>query len=64
MLISSCGVNQAEPRTPMHRLRGQVFAIQQELRLPVHYVGVGEGTYDLLFFDPEQYVNGLFEETE
>ncbi len=41
---------------------GMIFAIQQELKLPVHYIGVGEGIYDLLFFNPEQFVAGLFEE--
>ena len=42
---------------------GMVFAIQQELKLPVHYIGVGEGIHDLLFFNPEQFVDGLFETT-
>ncbi len=41
---------------------GMVFAIYQELKLPIHYVGVGEGIHDLLFFDPDQFVAGLFEE--
>jgi fused signal recognition particle receptor len=43
---------------------GMVFAIHQELKLPVHYIGVGEGIHDLLFFNPEQFVDGLFEMTE
>jgi len=43
---------------------GMVFAIHQELKLPVHYIGVGEGIHDLLFFNPEQFVDGLFETTE
>ena len=42
---------------------GMVFAIHQELNLPVHYIGVGEGIHDLLFFNPEQFVDGLFETT-
>ncbi len=41
---------------------GMVFAIYQELGLPVHYIGVGEAIHDLLFFDPDQFVEGLFEE--
>ena len=41
---------------------GMVFAIYQELRLPVHYVGVGEGLHDLIFFNPDQFVAGLFED--
>ncbi|MFC1960232.1 signal recognition particle-docking protein FtsY, partial [Chloroflexota bacterium] len=40
---------------------GMVFAIYQELKLPVHYIGVGEGIYDLLFFNPDQFVDGLFD---
>lgn len=43
---------------------GMVFAIHQELKLPVHYIGVGEGIHDLLFFNPEQFVDGLFETTD
>lgn len=39
---------------------GMVFAINQELQLPIHYIGVGEGIYDLLFFNPDQFVDGLF----
>lgn len=40
---------------------GMVFAIYQELELPVQYVGVGEGIYDLLFFNPDQFVDSLFD---
>lgn len=43
---------------------GMIFAIYQELKLPVHYVGIGESIYDLLFFNPEQYISGLFEDSE
>ena len=39
---------------------GIVIAIAQKLRLPVKYVGVGEGIDDLLPFDPAEYVEGLF----
>ena len=41
---------------------GMLFAIYQELKLPVHYIGIGEGIYDLVFFNPEQFVDGLFED--
>ncbi len=41
---------------------GMVFAIYQELKLPVHYIGVGEGITDLLFFNPDQFVDSLFDE--
>ena len=40
---------------------GMIFAIYQELKLPVQYIGVGESIHDLLFFNPDQYVDGLFD---
>ncbi|HYE79260.1 MAG TPA: signal recognition particle-docking protein FtsY [bacterium] len=40
---------------------GIIVAIQQELGLPVVEVGVGEKIEDLVPFDPEAYVQGLFE---
>jgi fused signal recognition particle receptor len=39
---------------------GIAVAISKELDLPIRYVGVGEQVDDLMVFDPEQYVNGLF----
>ncbi len=39
---------------------GIVFAIEQELGLPVKLVGLGEGDRDLVDFDPEQFVEALF----
>lgn len=39
---------------------GIVFAIANELSLPVKYVGVGEGMDDLIPFDPENFVTALF----
>jgi fused signal recognition particle receptor len=41
---------------------GMLFAIQQELGLPIHYVGLGEGMDDLIAFNPEYFVDGLFDE--
>lgn len=38
---------------------GIVLAIYRELRLPVLYVGVGEGVDDLVPFDPSQYAKAL-----
>jgi signal recognition particle GTPase len=29
--------------------------------LPIRYAGIGEKVDDLVVFDPELYVNGLFE---
>lgn len=39
---------------------GIAVAIARELNLPIRYVGIGEQVDDLVVFDPEQYVNGLF----
>ncbi|MBV9217420.1 MAG: signal recognition particle-docking protein FtsY [Acidobacteria bacterium] len=39
---------------------GIAVAIAQELNLPIRYVGIGEQVDDLMVFDPERYVNGLF----
>ncbi len=41
---------------------GMLFAIQQELSLPVHYVGIGESIYDLIAFDPDRFIDDLFED--
>jgi fused signal recognition particle receptor len=42
---------------------GVAVAIASDLKLPIRYVGVGEGIDDLLPFSAADYVNGLFEET-
>lgn len=39
---------------------GIAVAIAKELNLPIRYVGIGEQVRDLMVFDPESYVNGLF----
>jgi fused signal recognition particle receptor len=39
---------------------GIAVAIAKELDLPIRYAGIGEQLDDLVVFDPEQYVNGLF----
>jgi fused signal recognition particle receptor len=41
---------------------GIVFAIAQDLGLPVRFVGTGETMDDLAEFDAEAFVEGLFEE--
>ncbi len=38
---------------------GIVFAIEQQLHIPVKLVGVGEGIADLLPFDPDEFVDAL-----
>jgi fused signal recognition particle receptor len=40
---------------------GIAVAIAKELSLPIRYAGIGEKVDDLVVFDAEQYVNGLFE---
>lgn len=40
---------------------GMVFAIRERLGLPVRFVGTGERIQDLAEFDPDQFVEGLFE---
>jgi fused signal recognition particle receptor len=41
---------------------GIAVAIANDLKLPIRYVGVGEGIDDLVPFDAKEYVDGLFEE--
>ena len=40
---------------------GIVFAIAQELKLPIKYIGTGEGIDDFAEFDAQEFVNDLFE---
>jgi fused signal recognition particle receptor len=40
---------------------GIVIAIARELNLPIRYIGVGEKADDLLPFDPESFIDSLFE---
>ncbi|MCI0711683.1 MAG: signal recognition particle-docking protein FtsY [Chloroflexi bacterium] len=40
---------------------GMIFAIQEELGLPIHYIGIGETIYDLIPFDPDRFIESLFE---
>ena len=40
---------------------GIVVAIARELKLPIQYIGTGEKIEDLVPFDPEQFINSLFD---
>jgi fused signal recognition particle receptor len=40
---------------------GVVVAIARELNLPIRYIGVGEKIYDLVPFEPDRFVQSLFE---
>jgi fused signal recognition particle receptor len=41
---------------------GVAVGIANDLKLPIRYVGVGEGIDDLVPFSAQEYVDGLFEE--
>ncbi len=41
---------------------GMVFAIEEELGIPVKLVGLGEGIEDMQFFDPYGYCHALFQD--
>ena len=41
---------------------GIAVAIAHDLKLPIRYVGVGEGIDDLIPFSPAEYVEALFED--
>jgi len=40
---------------------GVVVAIAREMALPIRWIGVGEQAADLLPFEPERFINSLFE---
>jgi fused signal recognition particle receptor len=40
---------------------GIAVAIAKELDLPIRYIGIGEQVADLMVFDPQRYVDSLFE---
>ncbi len=41
---------------------GVIIGICDELKKPVRYIGIGESVEDLRDFDPDEFVNALFEE--
>ncbi len=41
---------------------GVIFSIAHEFRLPVKFIGIGEGLNDLLVFEPKIFVDALFNE--
>ncbi len=38
---------------------GVVFALAREFKLPIRFVGLGEGAEDLQVFDPDAFIDGL-----
>lgn len=43
---------------------GMVFSIFNDLKLPVHYMGLGESIHDMVLFNPEFFVDSLFGDME
>lgn len=41
---------------------GVILSIMRQFNIPVKFVGVGEGADDLIPFDPNDFVDGLFDE--
>ncbi|WP_187646829.1 signal recognition particle-docking protein FtsY [Nitrosophilus labii] len=41
---------------------GAIISISNELKLPILYVGVGEGMEDLIPFDPNEYIDTILDE--
>lgn len=41
---------------------GMLFSVYTELEVPIQFIGLGEGVDDLVYFDPQQFVDSLFEE--
>ncbi len=39
---------------------GVIIGISRELKVPVRYIGIGEGVYDLRPFDAQEFVEALF----
>ena len=40
---------------------GSLLPIAQQLKIPIRYIGMGEGISDLEEFDPQQFTAALFE---
>lgn len=43
---------------------GMIFSVFTELEVPVQFIGLGEGVNDLVYFDPENFIESLFNEDE
>ncbi|MCU0511824.1 MAG: signal recognition particle-docking protein FtsY [Anaerolineae bacterium] len=39
---------------------GMIFSVHNDLHVPVQFIGLGEGVNDLVYFDPENFVESLF----
>src|SRR5262249_45094958 len=43
---------------------GMVFSVHNDLHVPVQFIGLGEGVNDLVYFDPESFVESLISDNE
>jgi fused signal recognition particle receptor len=43
---------------------GVLFAVEEQIGAPVKYIGVGEKMHDLMPFDPEEFLEALFNEED
>ncbi len=41
---------------------GMIFSVYTELEAPVQFIGLGEGMDDLVYFNPEHFVDSLFDQ--
>lgn len=41
---------------------GMIFSVMTELHVPVMFLGLGEGLDDLVYFNPQSFVDSLFED--
>ena len=39
---------------------GMVFSVQNDLHIPVQFIGLGESMNDMVYFDPASFVDSLF----
>ncbi|MGJ3237806.1 MAG: signal recognition particle-docking protein FtsY [Anaerolineae bacterium] len=42
---------------------GMLFSVYNELDVPIHFIGLGEGIDDLVYFDPKNFVDSLFDDS-
>jgi fused signal recognition particle receptor len=41
---------------------GVLFAVEEQINVPVKFIGVGEKMKDLMPFEPEQFLEALFDD--
>ena len=41
-----------------------MFAVEEQINAPVKYIGVGEKMEDLMPFEPEEFLEALFNEDD